>query len=80
MKNLILKFPSIADVAQFSKLLQSGYTINTTTCTITGNFTSEEISTAKNNYKAVEPETLELSENNQEASFIESTSQAFYYN
>ncbi len=42
MKRLTLKFQSLADVATFTKSLQSGYIVNTVLCTVTGLFTQEE--------------------------------------
>ncbi|MEJ7911570.1 MAG: hypothetical protein WKF70_00345 [Chitinophagaceae bacterium] len=43
MKRLTLKFQSLADVANFTKTLQSGYIINTVLFTATGLFTQEEV-------------------------------------
>lgn len=42
MKRLTLKFQSLADVATFTKTLQSGYIVNTVLFTVTGLFTQEE--------------------------------------
>ena len=79
MKKLVLKFGSVADVAQFAKTLAHGYTINITACTISGSFTTEEIEAAKNTFKASEPETAEVLLTPDEVAYT-TNSQPFFYN
>ena len=59
MEKVTLQFPSLAEMAMFSKFVTTGYIQNTIKFTITGKFTEAQIGHAINNFKAIQIETTE---------------------
>ena len=59
MEKQTLKFPSLIHVAKFSKLISTGYLMNTNNCTLTGRFSIDEIEMALNQFQARLIETTE---------------------
>lgn len=59
MEKRTLKFQCLIDMAMFSKLLASGYLMNTNNFTLTGKFSDEEIMMALEKFNAILIETSE---------------------
>jgi hypothetical protein len=59
MKKTTLQFSSLIDMARFSKVVATGYLMNTNNYTLTGKFTEEDIAIAVSNYQALVIETTE---------------------
>ena len=59
MKKHTLQFQNLIDAARFSKLVVSGYLMNTNKFTLTGNFSDAEIEMALLNFNAKVIETTE---------------------
>ena len=52
MEKTTLLFPSLIELARFSKVVSTGYLMNTNKCTLTGRFTEEEIDVATRQFNA----------------------------
>jgi hypothetical protein len=52
MKKQTLKFQSLIDLARFSKMISSGYLMNTNNLTLTGKFKQEEIIMATQKFRS----------------------------
>lgn len=59
MEKRTLKFQCLVDMAKLSKLLSTGYIMNTNNFTLTGKFSDEDIRLAVNKFKAVLIETTD---------------------
>lgn len=59
MEKTTLLFPSLIELARFSKVVSTGYLMNTNKCTLTGRFTDEEVDTATNQFDATVIETTD---------------------
>lgn len=59
MEKKTLKFQSLGSLAGFSKLVSTGFIMNTNNFTLTGRFSDEEINTAQAMYQAILIETSE---------------------
>ena len=57
MEKRTLKFPCIISLAKFSKLVSTGYLMNTNKFTLTGRFTPQEMDLAIQKFQAQEIET-----------------------
>lgn len=59
MEKITLKFRCLIDMARFSKVVATGYLMNTNKFTLTGRFTEAETELAVKNYYATVIETSE---------------------
>ena len=59
MQKITLKFKSLIHLAKFSKVVSTGYLMNTNKFTLTGYFPPEEKELAIRQYQAVEIETTD---------------------
>jgi hypothetical protein len=59
MQKITLKFKCLIDMARFSKVVSTGYLMNTNKFTLTGQFSTEDIGLALNQFHAIEIETTE---------------------
>ena len=57
MRKITLKFKCLIDMARFSKVVATGYLMNTNKFTLTGHFTHPEVEMAMQQYSAIEIET-----------------------
>jgi len=59
MQKITLKFKCLIDMARFSKVVSTGYLMNTNKFTLTGQFTPADVELAMRQYFAIEIETTE---------------------
>ncbi len=59
MEKRTLKFDNLVDLARFSKILATGYLMNTNNFTLTGKFSDSEVRTAISMYSAQVIETTD---------------------
>ncbi len=59
MQKITLKFKCLIDMARFSKVVATGYLMNTNKFTLTGPFTQQDVELAMRQYQAIEIETTE---------------------
>lgn len=59
MEKRTLKFQSLIDMAKFSRIISTGFLMNTNNFTLTGKFTDEEIELGVEKYKAIHIPTTE---------------------
>lgn len=59
MEKRTLKFQSLIDMAKLSKLISTGYLMNTNNFTLTGKFSEEEIKLAINKFRGILIETTD---------------------
>ena len=59
MDKSTLKFQSLIDLAKFSKLLSTGYLMNTNNFTLTGRFTDEDVALAERKFNGKLIETTD---------------------
>ena len=59
MQKITLKFKCLIDMARFSKVVSTGYLMNTNKFTLTGQFNPEDVELAMRQYSAIEIETTE---------------------
>jgi hypothetical protein len=59
MEKRTLRFECLINMARYSKLISTGYLMNTNNFTLTGRFTNEDIELAETAFQAVLIETTE---------------------
>lgn len=59
MEKRTLKFPTLIEMARFSKLVSVGYLMNTNNLTLTGKFSEADIDLALKKYQAALIETTD---------------------
>ncbi|HEY0356669.1 MAG TPA: hypothetical protein VGC29_10715 [Flavisolibacter sp.] len=59
MEKRTLKFHSLIDMAMYSRLISTGYLMNTNNFTLTGKFSDEDIKLALTQFKAIIIDTTE---------------------
>ena len=59
MQKITLQFLTLSDLAHFSKTIQSGFFMNTSKLTLTGNFSRSAIDLAVKTFNATEIQTTD---------------------